>query len=130
MSRQIGSLHRSISHPANLQNNFPIIHFLLSRHLNHLILTPHRAWNQILIPTLQYITPSPNSTTPISKHATNLQTLNPAHLQFLILPFNLYIPKSKLNLLPFTLPFYRSHPNIAFSPANHPTTSTKITHTT
>ena len=25
MSRQIGSLHRSISHPANLQNNFPII---------------------------------------------------------------------------------------------------------
>ena len=25
MSRQIGSLHRSISHPANLQNNLPII---------------------------------------------------------------------------------------------------------
>ena len=25
MSRKIGSLHRSISHPANLQNNFPII---------------------------------------------------------------------------------------------------------
>ena len=28
MSRQVGSLHRSISHPANLQNNLPIIpHF-------------------------------------------------------------------------------------------------------
>ena len=25
MSRQVGSLHRSISHPANLQNNLPII---------------------------------------------------------------------------------------------------------
>ena len=25
MSRQIGSLHRSISHPSNLQNNLPII---------------------------------------------------------------------------------------------------------
>ena len=25
MSRQIGSLHRSVSHPANLQNNIPII---------------------------------------------------------------------------------------------------------
>ena len=27
MSRQVGSLHRSISHPANLQNNLPIIPF-------------------------------------------------------------------------------------------------------
>ena len=27
MSRQVGSLNRSISHPANLQNNLPIIQF-------------------------------------------------------------------------------------------------------
>ena len=61
----------------------PSSHFLLSPQLNHLFLTPHPAWNQILIPNQQYITPSPNSTTPISKHPTNLQPLNPAHLHFL-----------------------------------------------
>ena len=61
----------------------PSSHFLLSPHLNHLFLTPHPAWNQILIPNQQYITLSPNSTTPISKHPTKLQPLNPAHLHFL-----------------------------------------------
>ena len=101
MSRQVGSLHRSISHPAHLHNNLSIIPLFALPHLSHLIITLHPAWNQILIPTQQYITLSPNSTTPISKQPTNLPTLNPVHLHFPNLPFNQSIPKSKLNPFPF-----------------------------
>ena len=110
MSLQVGSLHRSISYPANLQNNLPIIPLFAFPHLYRLIITLYPIWNQILIPTQQYLTLSSNSTTPISKHPTNLPTLNPVHLLFPNLPFNLSILKSKLNPFPLSLPFYMLHP--------------------
>ena len=128
MSRQIGSLHRSTSHPANLQNNLPIIPLYAFPHLSHLILTFHPQRNQILIPTQQYITPYPNSTTPILKHPTNLQTPNAAHQHFPNIPFNLFIPKSKLNLFPLLLQFHMSHSHIPLYIMNHSITTTMITH--
>ena len=97
---QVGSLHPSFSHPANLQNNLLIIPLFAFPHLSHLIITLHPAWNQRIIPTPHYITLSPNSTTPILKHPTNLTTVNPVHQHFPNLPFNPFISKSKLNPLP------------------------------
>ena len=91
MSRQVGSLHRSISHPANLKNNLPIIPLFAFPHLNHLIITHRPAWNQTLIPTQQNLTLSLNSTNLISKHPTNVPTLNAVHLHFPNLLFNLSI---------------------------------------
>ena len=41
MSRQVGALHRSIFHPANLQNKLPIIPLFAFPHLNHLMITVH-----------------------------------------------------------------------------------------
>ena len=128
MSRQVGCLHRSISHPPNFQNNLPIIPLLLSPHLNHLIETFHPAWNQILIPIQQYMTLSPNSTTPISKQPTILPTLNPVYLHFPNLPFNLSISKSRLNPPPLLLPFHMLHPYIPLKPVNHSITTTQTTH--
>ena len=111
MSRQIGSFHRSVSHPANLQNKFPII-----PHVNHLILTSHPAWNQILIPTQHCITPSLNSTTPISKHPTSLQTLNPAKSTFSQLPFQPL--HSQVKTEPPSPPASISHVTPTYSPLN------------
>ena len=105
MSRQVGSLHRSSSQPSNLQNDLLIIPLFALPQLNHLIIKLHPARNQTLNPTKHYITLSYNSTTPISKHPTNLPTLNPVNLHFPNLSFNLFIPKSKLKHLPLPLPF-------------------------
>ena len=120
--RWAARLDPSIDHPDHPVNQFPTqstsrttspsSHFMLSPHLNHLIITLHPAWNQILIPTQQYITLCPNSTTPISKHPTSLPTLNPVHLHFPNLPFNLSIPKSKLKPFPLPLAFHMLHPYI------------------
>ena len=82
----------------------PSSHFSLSLHLNHLMIKLHPAWNQTIILTQPYITLSPNLIIPISKPPTNLPTPNPAYLRFPNLPYNLFIPKSKLNPLLLPLP--------------------------
>ena len=46
MSRQVGSLHRSIYHPTNLQNPIPIIPFFAFPPPESPILTHHPAWIQ------------------------------------------------------------------------------------
>ena len=112
MSRQFGSLHRSISHPANLQNNIPIIPLFAfpppqSPHLN----TSSSVESDTNSNTTLYSTIS-QFNNPISKHPTNLTTLNPVHLHFPNLPFNPSIPKLKLNPLPLLLPFQLLHPHI------------------
>ena len=61
MSRQLGSLHRSNSHPANLQNPIPIIPLFAFPHLILQLLTYHLARIQTLIQTLQFFTQFNNS---------------------------------------------------------------------
>ena len=61
MSRQVGSLHRSISHPANLQNNHPII-------------------QRFAFPTLQ--SPHHNTSSSIESDANSNTTINNIISQF------------------------------------------------
>ena len=105
MSRQVGALQRSISYPANLQSNLPIIPLFA-------LLPPQSPHDNTLFSresdtnsnTTVYNTTS-EFVTPILKPPTNLPTPNPAHLPFPNLPFSLLIPKSKLNPLLLPLPF-------------------------
>ena len=76
-------------------------HFLLSLHLNHLMITLQPAWIQKLIQAPLYITLFPNLITPISRPLTNLTTPNPARLHFPNLPFNLSTPNLNLNRFPY-----------------------------
>ena len=78
MSRQVGSLHRSISNPANLQSNLFIIPFFASPHLNQLMIKLHPACIRILIQTPLYISHFPKLITPISRPPTNSTNPNPA----------------------------------------------------
>ena len=101
MSHQVGSLHRSISHPANLQNNLSIVPLFAFPHLNHLILTPHPAWNQTLIPTQQCKTLSPISSDEFANSEPSSSTLThspfqPIHSQVKTEPFS---PPSPISIV-------------------------------
>ena len=78
ISRQVGSPIDQFSNHTTSRTTFPSSHFLLSPHLNHLIITLHPAWNQTLIPTQQYITLSTNSVTPISDDEFANSELSPS----------------------------------------------------
>ena len=127
MGRQVGSLHRSFSHPANLRNPIPIIPFLLSRHLNHPKLTHHPAWILMLTQTSQFFTQSPNLTIQILNSLTNSQIQNPARQHFLNPPFDPSTPKPKLTPPLISLIFPKWHQHTPPSRMNAPTTILQIT---
>ena len=77
MSRQVGSLHRSNSHPANLQNPIPIIPLFAFPHLILQLFTYHLARVQTLTQMFQFFILFHNLITQTSKLLTNLPTLNP-----------------------------------------------------
>ena len=77
MSRQVGSLHRSNSHPANLQNPIPIIPLFAFPHLILQLLIYHLARIQTLTQIFQFFILFHNLTTQTLKLPTNLPTLNP-----------------------------------------------------
>ena len=96
MSRQVGSLHRSISHPANLQKPIPIIPLFdfpppISPHVNR-----YPAWILTLIQTSPFLTQFLNLVTQTSKPQTNLQNPNPAHQHFLNPPFDPFTPNPQM----------------------------------
>ena len=105
MSRQVGALHRSNSHPANLQNPIPIISLFAFPHLTSQILIYHQARVQTLTQIFQFFILSHNliTITQTSKLPMDLQTLND-----LLLP----IPKPTLQI--FHNPLF--NPSI---PVNH-----------
>ena len=103
MSRQVGALHRSNSHPANLQNPISIIPLFSFPHLISQLLINHPARYQTLTQIFQFFILFHNLITQTSKLPMNLQTLN--HL----LP---PIPKPTLQL--FHNPIF--NPSI---PVNH-----------
>ena len=96
MSRQIGSLHRSISHPANLQNPVPIIPLFAfpppeSPHINTSSGMDSDANSDITV----FNTISQFNNSDIETQ-TNLPTLNPTHQHFLNPPFDPFTPNPKI----------------------------------
>ena len=104
MSRQVGSLHRSISHPANLQNNLPVIPLFAFPHLNHLIITLHPAWisNAIVYNTISQFsnsdieTPDEIANSEPSPSAFFQPPFQPIHSQVKIEPPSLPSPFSNV----------------------------------
>ena len=97
MSRQVGSLHRSISYPANLTNTIPIIPFFAfpppeSPHVNTSSGMNSDANSNIYYTIFQF----KNSELETPDEFDNFA--NPAHLHFPNLPFNPSTPKPEINL--------------------------------
>ena len=79
MSRQLGSLHRSNSHPINLNTTITIIPLFAFPPPDFPTNNITSGMIQTLIHTSQFYTPSHNSITQILKPLMNLQTLNHLH---------------------------------------------------
>ena len=90
MSRQVGSLHRSNSHPANLQNPVPIISLFAFSPPNFAVINiPSSTSSDTNSDVSVFHTISQFNNTQTSKLTTNLPTMNP------ILP---PIPKPTLHI--------------------------------
>ena len=76
MSRQLGSLHRSNSHPTNLNTPITIIPLFAFPPPDF---PTHNITSGMTSDTSQFYTPSHNSITQILKPLTKLQTLNHLH---------------------------------------------------
>ena len=81
MSRQLGSLHRSNSHPANLQNSVPIIPLFAFPPPDFVINIPSSTSSDTNSDASVFFAQFHNLITQILKLPTNLQTPNP------LLPF-------------------------------------------
>ena len=104
MSRQVGSLHRSISHPANLQNPIPIIPLFAfpppeSPHVNTSSCMDSETKSDITV-LIQF----PNLLTQTSKPQANFANSEPSPPTFSQPPFDVITPSPKMiPLRPFLI---------------------------
>ena len=122
MRRQIGSFHRSISHPANLQNPIPILPLFAFPPPESPNINTSSGMDSDAISDITVFNTVSQFINSDIKTPGNLQTPNPAHQNFLNPPFDPFSPNSKMiPPLPFLM-FPKQPRHTPPLPMNVPTT--------